>query len=154
MFNYFQGYKNKFISYLTSPSNETKMDFKKENIKEIDKDRNINGYEKKESHEHSIICKNEKNNENIDRILESKIGLYNAGGSCYMASIIQILIHLKLFLEQFYKSYNCNTNSLYIIFLNFIYKISTSNNVIDMRNFANRYNQININLLETKEIIQ
>ena len=49
-------------------------------------------------------------------LLESKIGLYNAGGSCYMASFIQILIYLLLFLDQFYKSYNCNTNSLYIKF--------------------------------------
>ena len=60
-----------------------------------------------------------------------------------MASIIQILIHLKLFLEQFYKSYNCNTNSLYIIFLNFIDKISNSNNAIDIKDFADKYNQIN-----------
>lgn len=34
-------------------------------------------------------------------LLKSKIGLYNAGGSCYMSSIIQILIHSKQFLNEF-----------------------------------------------------
>ena len=32
-----------------------------------------------------------------DKIIKSKIGLNNAGESCYMASIIQILIHLEKF---------------------------------------------------------
>lgn len=33
----------------------------------------------------------------ITKLLNSKIGLINAGGSCYMVSIIQILIHSKKF---------------------------------------------------------
>ena len=44
----------------------------------------------------------------IDKLIKSQIGLLNIGGSCYMASIIQILIHLKQFLECFEK---CETLS-------------------------------------------
>ena len=35
----------------------------------------------------------------IEDLSKSQIGFYNAGGSCYMASIIQILIHSKIFLS-------------------------------------------------------
>ena len=38
---------------------------------------------------HKFSCKID-----IDEIIKSQIGILNIGGSCYMASIIQILIHL------------------------------------------------------------
>ena len=41
---------------------------------------------------------------NKEKLYKSKIGLFNAGGSCYMSSIIQILIHLEKFLDYFKKS--------------------------------------------------
>ena len=41
---------------------------------------------------------------NKEKLNKSKIGLFNAGGSCYMSSIIQILIHLEKFLDYFKKS--------------------------------------------------
>ena len=44
-------------------------------------------------------------------IIKSKIGLNNAGESCYMASIIQILIHLEKFLDALNK--NNTQNNLY-----------------------------------------
>ena len=47
---------------------------------------------------HKFSCKID-----IDEIIKSQIGILNIGGSCYMASIIQILIHLKQFLDYFEK---------------------------------------------------
>lgn len=79
---------------------------------------------------------------NLKNLLESKIGLYNAGGSCYMASIIQILIHLKKFLDIFLKDTNTNKNSLSYLFYNFIKEISTSKKPIEIRDFANKCNKI------------
>ena len=43
-------------------------------------------------------------NQMKEKLLKSQIGFYNAGGSCYMASIIQILIHLDKFLNEFLKN--------------------------------------------------
>ena len=43
------------------------------------------------------------NDKYLSLITDSKIGFYNEGGSCYMASIIQILIHLRNFIEIFKK---------------------------------------------------
>ena len=84
----------------------------------------------------------------IKKLLESKIGLINAGGSCYMASVIQILIHSKQFLEQFYnnKTFN-NSRPLSYLFKNFIEKIANFVGTQDystyIKNFANEYNKIN-----------
>ena len=83
----------------------------------------------------------------IQNLLESKIGLINAGGSCYMASIIQILIHSKLFLEEFYKNKNVHEiNPLSKLFSNFIEKIASfegSFDSIEIKNFAQEFNKIN-----------
>ena len=79
----------------------------------------------------------------INKLIDRKIGLYNAGGSCYMASIIQILIHSKVFLEEFLKIKNNNRNSLTYLFGNFIKKIGNSSNKIEISNFAKEYNKIN-----------
>lgn len=85
--------------------------------------------------------------ENKKKLLESKIGLNNAGGSCYMASIIQILIHSKLFLEEFYKNKNVHEiNPLSKLFSNFIEKIASfegSFDSIEIKNFAQEFNKIN-----------
>ena len=77
-------------------------------------------------------------------LINSKIGLYNAGGSCYMASIIQILIHSKVFLEEFLKLENNNRNSLTYLFGNFIKEIANSSyNKKEISYFAKDYNKIN-----------
>ena len=56
----------------------------------------------------------------IQNLLESIIGLINTGGSYYMASIIQIIMHSRLFLEQFYNYKTNNKNYLSELFLNCI----------------------------------
>ena len=91
-----------------------------------------------------IANENLSNTEYINKLINSKIGLYNAGGSCYMASIIQILIHSKVFLEEFLKLENNNRNSLTYLFGNFIKEIAnSSSNNIEISYFAKEYNKIN-----------
>ena len=85
-------------------------------------------------------------------IIKSKIGLNNAGESCYMASIIQILIHLEKFLDALNK--NNTQNNLYKEFFKFLNKIEkkkcsiTSDyhihyNYIEIKQIANIYHSIN-----------
>lgn len=94
--------------------------------------------------ENKIDNENLSNTEYINKLINSKIGLYNAGGSCYMASIIQILIHTKVFLEEFLKLENNNRNSLTYLFGNFIKEIAnSSSNNIEISYFAKEYNKIN-----------
>jgi hypothetical protein len=85
----------------------------------------------------------------IDKLLVSKTGFYNAGGSCYMASIIQILIHLKPFLEYYLKF---RTNSpLCNKFNEFLQKVqNASANAIEIRDLANTYYSINSRFKGTK----
>ena len=85
----------------------------------------------------------------INKLIESKIGFFNAGGSCHMASIIQILIHLKQFLDNFeklkYKSPLC------IKFNEFLQKVqNASTNAIEIRDLANTYYSINSKFKGTK----
>ena len=85
-------------------------------------------------------------------IIKSKIGLNNAGESCYMASIIQILIHLEKFLDALNK--NNTQNNLYKEFFKFLNKIEKkkcsitshyqiSYNYIEIKQIANIYHSIN-----------
>ena len=61
-----------------------------------------------------------------------------------MASIIQILIHSKVFLEEFLKLKNNNRNSLTYLFGNFIKEIANSSyNKKEISYFAKDYNKIN-----------
>ena len=79
-----------------------------------------------------------------NKLLESEIGLDNAGGSCYMASIIQILIHLKKFLNIFLQKKFRNDSPLSNLFYNFIEKIANSKKYsIEIKYFAKEYNKIN-----------
>ena len=84
-----------------------------------------------------------KTEEMKNELLKSKIGLYNAGGSCYMASIIQILIHSKEFLDTFLEEKINNKNSLSYLLYKFIEEIANSNNSIEIEYFADQYNKIN-----------
>ena len=78
------------------------------------------------------------------KLLKSQLGFYNAGGSCYMASIIQILIHLEIFLNEFLKIKYEYQKPLSYLFLNFIKEIANSKvNAIEIKRFAKEYNQIN-----------
>ena len=83
-----------------------------------------------------------------DKIIKSKIGFNNAGESCYMASIIQILIHLEKFLDSLEKNYT--KNKLYPEFCKFLKKLDvkkpqTYNNYgyIEIQDIANFYHSIN-----------
>ena len=83
-----------------------------------------------------------------DKIIKSKIGFNNAGESCYMASIIQILIHLEKFLDSLEKNYT--KNKLYPEFCKFLKKLDvkkpqTYNNYgyIEIQDIANIYHSIN-----------
>jgi len=78
------------------------------------------------------------------KLIESETGLYNAGGSCYMASIIQILIHLKKKIDIFLQKKFRNNSPLSNLFYNFIEKIVNSKIYsIEIKNFAKEYNKIN-----------
>ena len=94
----------------------------------------------------SPIPKDEKFNK--DKIIKSKIGLNNAGESCYMASIIQILIHLEKFLDSLEKNYT--KNKLYPEFCKFLKKLDVkkpktyySYDYIEIQDIANVYHSIN-----------
>ena len=83
-----------------------------------------------------------------DKIIKSKIGLNNAGESCYMASIIQILIHLEKFLDSLEKNYT--KNQLYPEFYKFLKKLDVKKpktcynyNYIEIQDIANVYHSIN-----------
>jgi len=98
--------------------------------------------------EKKLETETETKNEKINNILEiennllvNKIGLYNAGGSCYMASIIQILIHLKKFLDIFLKYKKHNKNTLSYLFYDFINEIAYSKNPILIKDFASKCNK-------------
>ena len=78
-----------------------------------------------------------------NKLLKSEVGLYNAGGSCYMASIIQILIHSKKFLDIFLNIKIEDLNSLSYLFYNFIKEIAISDNSIEIKSFANKFNEFN-----------
>lgn len=81
------------------------------------------------------------NDKNISLITKSKVGFYNAGGSCYMASIIQILIHLRSFIERFLRKKQ--KNILYKIFYNLLIQVINSEGPIEIAEFSNEYNKIN-----------
>ena len=90
---------------------------------------------------------------NINAIIKSTIGLNNAGESCYMASIIQILIHLEKFLDSL-KKYYTKQNKLYTEFYKFLKKLEQGNcetetvykvyyKYIEIIEIAKVYNSIN-----------
>lgn len=82
------------------------------------------------------------NTNNISLITESKIGFYNEGGSCYMASIIQVLIHLKSLIGIFLKKKK-KKNPLSKIFNDLLVKIINSEESIEIKDFSKGYNKIN-----------
>lgn len=89
------------------------------------------------------LIKFSNNNNSLANIYESQIGFYNAGGSCYMASIIQILIHLKNFVEVFSEKKKIKNNYLSELFKDLIDKIGTAKKSIEISDFSNNYNKIN-----------
>ena len=122
---------------------------KKQN--EINRENEINYEKRTEGNENTSLEVNEniskisleKREEMKNELLKSKIGFYNAGGSCYMASIIQILIHSKEFLDTFLEKKINNKNSLSYLLYKFIEKIANSNDSIEIEYFAEQYNKIN-----------
>ena len=59
---------------------------------------NIKEYTKEKSKENRQNLK--LTSEDIDKIINSKLGLTNLGQTCYMNSSLQILIHNEIFLNQ------------------------------------------------------
>ena len=98
--------------------------------------------ENKEKEIKLIVFQNNNNNSSTP-IYESQIGFYNAGGSCYMASIIQILIHLKSFIKIFRNKNVAKDNYLSNILNDLIDEINNSKNSIEISEFSNKYNKIN-----------
>ena len=98
--------------------------------------------ENKENEIKLIVFQNNNNNSSTP-IYESQIGFYNAGGSCYMASIIQILIHLKSFIKMFRNKNVAKDNYLSNILNDLIDEINNSKNSIEISEFSNKYNKIN-----------
>lgn len=105
----------------------------------------------------NYYLKKHETNETINKsvLLNSTIGLRNAGGSCYMASIVQILIHLEKFLDYFniYK----NTNELCKYFYKFLKDVESAESsnkkydrVIEIKPLSNRYHNINSKFKGTK----
>lgn len=86
---------------------------------------------------------NKNNKNNFSNIYESRIGFFNLGASCYMASILQILIHLRSFIEKFRSKGKRSKNSLSKLFNELIDKIIRANYSIEISNFANEYMKIN-----------
>ena len=85
-----------------------------------------------------------KNYESLKKkLLESKIGLQNQGSTCYMASILQLLIHTKEFLTIFFQNYNENNKFSKILF-DLFQKIFQNNKEksISFQEFSNSLNQI------------
>lgn len=79
----------------------------------------------------------------IEKLLNSQVGFYNAGGSCYMSSIIQVLIHSEVFLRKYLEKEYKDKNSLASKFYDFIKLVQESNDNIKIRYFANEFNNIN-----------
>ncbi len=92
------------------------------------------------------INSNEKNEtKQLKNLLESKVGLENQGATCYMASILQVLIHTDIFLKTFYENYK-NTGGVSKILYNLFNKILSSKNQrrksISLAEFVNELNKI------------
>ena len=79
----------------------------------------------------------------IEDLSKSQIGFYNAGGSCYMASIIQILIHSKIFLKIFFKNKYNNKDNFSWNFFNFLIKVENAHEPTPIEPLAREYNRIN-----------
>ena len=55
--------------------------------------------------------------QNIERIINSTIGIYNIGNTCYINSVIQILLHCQIFLKKFYNEKNTYYNNPFSVSL-------------------------------------
>ncbi len=95
----------------------------------------------------SCIDSTEKNQmiEFRKNLLESKVGLENQGATCYMASILQVLIHTDIFLKTFYENYK-NIGGVSKILYNLFNKILSSKSQhkqsISLEEFVNELNEI------------
>ena len=104
-------------------------------------DKKIRKINKKEQKIEQVSTNSTKNN--IERLMNSQIGFYNAGGSCYMASIIQVLVHSKIFLEQFFSKEYKDKKTLASKFNDLLELIRDSKDNIRIEHFANELNNIN-----------
>lgn len=76
----------------------------------------------------------------INEIYNSTIGLRNIGGSCSIASVIQILAHTRCFLNEFLKNYkhNHNSNSISTLFYNLLMSFKNKNETSEFYDFCMR----------------
>ena len=86
---------------------------------------------------------NLKEGENfIERIINSTIGIYNVGNTCFINCVIQILIHSKIFMNRFIAEKNTFLNNIFSISFRLFniaeYMNNNSekkDNIIDISNF-------------------
>lgn len=72
---------------------------------------------------------NKQNEKFIDYLVNSFIGLKNLGGTCSISSIIQVLIHTKCFLKEFF-SLSCSQNKISTLLYKLFISIIESKNVV------------------------
>lgn len=108
--------------------------------------------EENESNTNAKFNSKSKNSKNIDfntillsEVINSKAGLINVGNSCYINSSVHILLHSKIFIDKFIKSFskleknNKIISSFYGI-CNNIFHINSNNEInkfIDIIDFMN-----------------
>ena len=127
----------------------------KDKNKEKDKDKNNKKDDEKDfstlndkkndiKNDASISNMSIDNNSNSkkNKLLKSKIGLINPSATCYMASILQALIHSEKFLDYFFKNKKGNYCLSRILDKLFNQIETTKEKRIPLKDFASDYNKI------------
>lgn len=128
-------------------NNDKKNDKNYDKNKEKDEDNNSsisddkNNEIKDESSKCNMLIDN-NSNLNKDKLLKSKIGLINPAATCYMASMLQALIHSEIFLNYFIKNKKENNYLSNILTQLFNQIESTTEKCIPLKDFAFNYNKI------------
>ena len=81
--------------------------------------------------------------EDINNIITSKIGLNNLGNTCYMNSSLQILIHIKLFIEELAKNVNPFIKNITYNLFDLAHSLSKINNNENENFISQSYSPIN-----------
>ena len=83
----------------------------------------------------------------IDILINSIIGIYNIGNTCFINSVIQILIHCQIFMESFYSKKIAYDNNI----SNFIYLFKLNHPIFgNLQNHAQEFCRILLEDLSKK----